>query len=119
MAVDVGRRGRAVEVGAFGAADADADLRGAAERDPGRADAEALAAGADLDHDLVAVQLDRCPLDRLAGGVVVAERLELDRRAVGLARIDRDQAGGIPDAQARLTGSVKRVHGGTPCGAAA
>ena len=47
---DVGGRGHAVEVGAFGAADADADLRRAAERDPGRADAEALAAGADLDQ---------------------------------------------------------------------
>ena len=90
---DVGGCGRAVEVGAFRAADADTDLRRAAERDPGRTDAEAHAADADLDRDLVAVQLDCRPLDRLAGGVVVAERLELDRRAAGLARIDRDQAG--------------------------
>ena len=111
---DVGGRGRAVEVGALGAADADADLGSAAERDPGRADAEALAADADLDQDLVAVHLDRRPLDRLAGGVVVAERLELDRRAAGLARVDRDQAGGVLDAEARLAGSVKCVHGGTP-----
>ena len=103
-----------VEVGAFRAADADADLRRATERDPGRADAEAHAADADLDRDLVAVHLDRRPLDRLAGGVIVAERLELDRGAAGLARFDRDQAGGVLDAKARLAGSVKYVHGGTP-----
>ena len=116
---DVGGRRRAVEVGAFGTADADADLRRAAERDPGGTDAEAFAAGADLDQDLVAVQLDRRLLDRLAGGVVVAERLQLDGRLVGLGRFDRDQAGGVLDAKARLAGRVKRVHGGTPSGATA
>ena len=106
---DVGGRGRALEVGAFRAADADADLGRATERDPGRADAEALAADTDLDRDLVAVHLDGRPLDRLAGRVVVAERLELDRGAAGLGRVDRDQAGGVLDAEARLAGSVK--HG--------
>jgi len=111
---NVGGCGRAREVGVFRAADADADLRRATERDPGRADAEAHAAGADLDRDLVAVHLNRCPLYRLAGGVIVAERLELDCGAAGLARFDRDQAGGILDAEARLPGRVKGVHGGTP-----
>ena len=96
---DVGGRCGAVEVGAFGAANADADLGRAAERDPGRADAEALAAGADLDPDLVAVHLDRGPLDCLTGGVVVAERLELDRRPVCLDCFDRDRPGGVADTQ--------------------
>ncbi len=106
----VGGRGHAVEVGAFGAANADADLRSAAERDPGGADPEALAADADLDQDLVAAQLDRRSLDCLARGVVVAERLELDRGAAGLARVDRDEAGGVLDTKPRLAGRVKCVH---------
>ena len=116
---DVGGCRRAVEVGAFGTADADADLGRAAERDPGGTDTEALAAGADLDQDLAAVQLDGRPLDRLTGGVVVAERLELDGRPVGLARVDRDQTGGVLDAKARLARRVKRGHGGSPSSAAA
>ena len=111
---DIGGGGRALEVGVFGAPDADADRGRATEGDPGRADTEALAADADLDGDLVAVQLDGRPLDRLAGGVVFAESLEHDGGAAGLARVDRDQAGGVLDAKARLVGRVKRLHGGTP-----
>ena len=112
---DVGGGCRAVEIGAFRTADAYADLRRAAERDPGGAYAEALAGDADLDQDLVSVQLDRGLLDCFACGIVVAERHELHGRLVGLGRFDRDQAGGIADAQSRLSGSVKRVHGAPPC----
>ena len=50
------------------------------------------------------------------GRVVVAKRHELDRRLAGLGRLDLRPAG-IANAQSRLSGSVKRVHGAPPCGA--
>src|SRR4029078_10494869 len=75
VALDVGRAGLRLDARALGAGDRDGPL-GVAEAPP--------AAVADVDHDLVALasvsQLDPCVLHGRLAGVVVAQRLEHDRR---------------------------------------
>ena len=73
---------------------------------------------ADVDHDLVAVaavaQLDPRVLDGGLARVVVAERLEHDRRLLHLGGLDPDLARAEADVEAGLAGSLEglRPHRG-------